>query len=78
MKKRGREFVVILLDLEEDEAIKRLLHRRICKGCGEIYNIFLHGELSACPACAGELYQRKDEVKEEFIRNRFNEHYTKT
>jgi len=78
MKQRGREFVVILLDLSEEDAIKRLLHRRICKNCGEVYNILLHGEQEVCPLCKGELYQRKDEVKEEFIRNRFNEHYTKT
>lgn len=78
MEKRGREFVVILLDLSEEDAIKRLLNRRICKNCGEVYNILLHGEQDSCPACTGELYQRKDELKEEFIRNRFHEHYTKT
>ena len=78
MQKRGREFVVILLDLSEEVAINRLLNRRICKNCGEVYNILLHGEQEFCPACNGALYQRKDEVKEEFIRNRFSEHYTKT
>lgn len=78
MQKRGREFEMILLDLPEDKAIERLLHRRICRWCGEVYNTLLHGQQETCPVCGGELYQRKDEVKEEFIRNRFNEHYTKT
>jgi len=42
MEKRGREFVVILLDLPEDRAVERLLNRRICKDCGEVYSIILH------------------------------------
>lgn len=78
MEKRWREYVVILLELPEDKAVERLLNRRICKDCGEVYSIILHWDQSACPVCGGELYQRKDERQEEFIRNRFNEHYTKT
>jgi adenylate kinase family enzyme len=34
MAKRGREYVVIDLQLSEEDAVKRLLNRRLCKPCG--------------------------------------------
>jgi adenylate kinase len=38
----------------------------------------LDPEITHCPDCGKELTQRKDEVKEEYIKNRFGEHYSKT
>ena len=78
MKQRGREFIVIDLELPEDKAVERLLNRRLCKPCWGIHNLILEPWISQCPSCGKELIQRKDEVKEEYIRNRFGEHYSKT
>lgn len=59
---------VINLEVEEDELIKRITGRRICKDCGAIYHIHFHPSKvdGVCDECGGELYQRKDDTVEEF------------
>lgn len=64
MKKSKRDFKVIFLDLPEDEAIKRLSGRIICKNCNKVYNKNVDGDLKTCPACGGEIFQRKDDTPE--------------
>ncbi|MCK5533575.1 adenylate kinase [bacterium] len=54
---------VLYIKLEEEEVIKRLSGRRICKKCGKGYHlIFNHPQKeNICDSCSGELYQRKDD-----------------
>ena len=57
---------VISLRSDNDEVIRRLSSRRICKECGRIYNLTQLGEGSQmhCRVCGGELYQRQDDKPE--------------
>lgn len=62
---------VISLEVDDDEIIKRLTNRRVCKNCGAVYNLLIDKipEDSKCPRCGGELYQRSDD-NPEVIKNR--------
>jgi adenylate kinase len=62
---------VILLTVPEHIIIERLSSRRICKNCGEVYNIrFLKPRVEGvCDKCGGQLYQRSDD-KPEVIKDR--------
>ncbi len=62
---------VIDIDVPDEEIVKRLTGRRICKSCGAIYNIYFNPPKveGVCDVCGGELYQREDD-NEETVRNR--------
>lgn len=62
---------VISLDIDEDEAIKRLSSRRTCDKCGEVYNIVTNppAKKGFCE-CGGKLVQREDD-KPKSIKVRF-------
>lgn len=67
--------LVINLDVAEEVVVNRLSSRRICKECGEIYNLKLlpPEEEGICDECGGELYQREDD-KPQVIRKRLGEY----
>ncbi len=54
---------VILLDLPQGEALKRLTSRRICAKCGEVYNVLTKPpkDDKKCDVCGGEVVQREDD-----------------
>jgi adenylate kinase len=72
--------VVINLNLPDELIIEKLAARRVCKNCGEIYNIadinrtinsvhYMLPPMSPkngmkCDKCGGEVIQRKDDLKE--------------
>jgi len=58
--------VVIRLTVPDWIIIERLSTRRICKSCGEVYNIrYLKPKVeSVCDKCGGQLYQRSDDTAE--------------
>jgi len=63
--------VILQLDVPDEIIIERLSSRRICKKCGEVYNIrFLKPKKEGvCDKCGGELYLRADD-NPEVIKNR--------
>jgi adenylate kinase len=63
--------VILQLDVPDEIIIQRLSSRRICKKCGEVYNIrFLKPTKEGiCDKCGGELYLRADD-NPEVIKNR--------
>jgi len=77
--------VVINLEINENIILKKLSARRVCKSCGEIYNLadiqetingikysmppMLSKKPGICDKCEGELEQRKDD-KMNVIRDR--------
>lgn len=71
--------VILQLDVPDDIIIARLSSRRICKKCGEVYNIrFLKPKKEGiCDKCGGELYQRADD-NEEVIKNRLQVYKNQT
>jgi adenylate kinase len=58
--------VIIQLIVPEWIIIERLSTRRICKNCGEVYNIrYLKPKVDMiCDKCGGTLYQRPDDTPE--------------
>jgi adenylate kinase len=65
--------VVLNITLPRKEVVRRLTGRRVCRGCGKIYNLTFNlaeGETS-CAECGGELVQRDDD-KSEVIENRYD------
>ncbi|MCD6496308.1 MAG: adenylate kinase [Candidatus Aenigmarchaeota archaeon] len=73
--------MVLNIDLPEDILIEKISARRVCKNCGEIYNVAdinregIHMPAmppkveGKCDKCGGELYQRPDD-KVEVIKER--------
>jgi adenylate kinase len=70
---------VLEFKLENDEIVKRLSGRRVCKSCGAIFHVIF--EKSAiegkCDKCQGDLYQREDD-KEDVIQNRLDVYTAQT
>ncbi|SFJ38553.1 adenylate kinase [Thermoflavimicrobium dichotomicum] len=62
---------VIYIEVDEEELIKRLTGRRICRQCGATYHLVFAPPKQAgvCDRCGGELYQRDDD-REETVKNR--------
>lgn len=71
--------LVINLEVSEKVIIDRLSTRRICRECGEIYNLksMPPEEEGVCDKCGGELYQREDD-RPEVIKNRLEEYREKS
>ena len=59
------------IDVPFDEIVERIVNRRSCKGCSEIYNVVFNPpkQEGKCDKCGGELYQREDQ-KPEVVQNR--------
>ena len=71
--------VVINLDCDEQELIKRISGRRVCKKCGAPYHIInMKPKVEGvCDLCGGELYQRKDD-NEDALKVRLQHYYNQT
>ena len=57
---------IFLINISDDEAVERLLKRRICKKC---HRMFIAGTTidkneTKCPDCGGEIYRRSDDTLE--------------
>ncbi len=68
----GKE-LAILFDVKDEEIIRRLSSRRVCKKCGAIYNLVVSPpkKEGICDKCGGELIQRDDD-KPEVIKRRLS------
>jgi hypothetical protein len=51
MNKAKREMIVLVLEISKDEAHKRLAARRMCRKCGEIFNLHVHEDMEKCISC---------------------------
>lgn len=58
--------VVINLDCSEEELVKRISGRRVCRVCGAPYHVITMKPKveGVCDKCGGELYQRNDDNPE--------------
>ena len=67
--------VVVNLDCDNNELVRRISGRRVCRSCGAPYHVVtLKPKVEGvCDLCGGELYQRKDD-NEEALKVRL-EHY---
>ncbi len=71
--------LVILIKVSEEELVRRLSGRRICRSCGATYHIEFNPpkQPGVCDICGGELYQREDD-KPETVRNRLKVYFEQT
>jgi adenylate kinase len=71
--------VVLDLDVDPHEVIKRLSGRRTCKRCGHVWHLEFDPPTvhDVCDKCGGELYQRDDDHPET-VRHRLEVYYTQT
>jgi adenylate kinase len=71
--------VALLIDASEEELVRRLSSRWICRNCQAVYNVISNPpeEAGKCDACGGELYQRSDDVPET-VRNRIRVYWEQT
>jgi len=68
-----------LISLEDDEAMRRITGRRVCRTCGAVYHIDYNPPKKemVCDLDGGELYQRDDD-KPDTVRNRLFVYYKQT
>lgn len=57
---------VLYISVPDEELIKRISGRRLCRDCGKPHSIasFKENDELKCDACGGELYQRSDDNEE--------------
>ena len=72
-------FFAIYFDIDTDILMERIVNRRSCPVCGEIYNLaFKPPEKEGiCDKCGSKLTQRKDDTRE-VARARFDTYNTET
>ncbi|OKK20987.1 adenylate kinase [Streptomyces sp. CB00455] len=71
---------VLDLEVEEDEVVKRIAGRRICRNdSAHVFHVTYAPAKAegVCDACGGELYQRGDD-SEDTVRNRLEVYHTQT
>jgi adenylate kinase len=58
--------VVLYLDVDQDELVRRLTGRRVCSECGATYHVEFDPpeQEGVCDKCGGELIQREDDTEE--------------
>jgi adenylate kinase len=63
--------VVLDLEVDHDEVVRRLSGRRTCKSCGHVWHVEFDAPKLAnvCDKCGGELYHRDDD-RPETVRHR--------
>lgn len=88
-KRNSKVDIALNIEVPFDEIMKRIVNRRNCIECNEIYNtVFSPSKVDGiCDKCGGKLYQREDQ-KPEIVQNRLNvynqtaekiiKHYEKT
>jgi adenylate kinase len=70
--------VVLNIDVPDEELVKRVTGRRMCK-CGATYHVQFNPPKveGKCDACGGELYQRADDT-EETVKERLQAYHAQT
>jgi len=71
--------VVLDLDVDHDEVVRRLSGRRTCKSCGHVWHVEYDKPKvdGVCDKCGGELYQRDDD-KADTVRHRLEVYAAQT
>ncbi|MDX6616318.1 MAG: adenylate kinase [Solirubrobacterales bacterium] len=80
MKELGRELTAaILIDVPEEEVVRRLGGRRTCKENGHVFHVDFDPPKveGVCDVCGGELIIRDDD-KPEVIKHRLEQYHEKT
>lgn len=54
---------VILIDVSDDESVRRISARRSCESCGAVYSTYIE-DIDSCKSCGGKLIIRDDDQPE--------------
>ncbi|WP_442973857.1 adenylate kinase [Saccharothrix sp. ST-888] len=71
---------VLDLEVSEDEVVKRIAGRRLCRNDGgHVYHVIYNPPKTedVCDECGGELYQRSDDTEDK-VRTRLEVYHTET
>lgn len=73
------KFLAVYFDIDENVLVERIVNRRSCPVCGEIYNLLFKAPSREgyCDKCGSKLTQRKDDTKE-IAQSRFETYYKET
>jgi adenylate kinase len=65
--------LVLLIDIDSDNLMERLVGRLTCRNCGQLYNAYRTPPVvdGVCDRCGGRLHQRSDD-NEETVSNRIH------
>jgi adenylate kinase len=79
LAKQGQRVAIVpLVQVQDEEVIRRLTARRVCRECGAVYNlVFNPPPAENVCECGGELYQRDDD-NPDTVRNRLYTYYKET
>jgi len=80
LEERGQSITIApLIQVSDDEVMRRLTARRVCEDCGAVYNLIFNPpeEEGVCDVCGGDLYQREDD-NPETVRHRLYTYYKET
>ncbi len=68
----GEVTQAIYIEVSEEELLRRLTGRRVCRECQATYHVVFNPpkQEGVCDRCGGELYQRDDDKDEAAIRRR--------
>jgi adenylate kinase len=80
LRGRGQAVTVVpLIQVGDDEVMRRLTARRVCEECGAVHNLVFNPpeEEGICDVCGGRLYQREDD-NPETVRHRLYTYYKET
>jgi adenylate kinase len=71
--------LVPLITLDDEEVMRRITGRRVCRTCGEMYHVDYKppAKEGVCDVDGGELYQRDDDTPDT-VRNRLYVYYKQT
>jgi len=71
--------IVPLIEVSDEEVVRRLTARRVCEDCGAVYNLVFDPpeHEGVCDVCGGHLYQREDD-NPETVRHRLYTYYKET
>jgi len=78
-KDEKADFRAIYFDIDQNVLISRIVNRKSCPKCGEIYNLKFKPPVkeNICDHCGTELVQRKDDT-EEIAHARFDTYFKET
>jgi adenylate kinase len=68
------DYQVVVIDLPDEQAVKRLTSRVACENCGAVYT---EGSVERCGKCGGRLVRRPDDTPAA-IRTRLHSFYSET